>query len=82
MYIAYQLLIKGREHDLNKEYKLAIDKYSQGIDKIFNELKKKEEKETDEILNKLQGYIKRVKELNNLVKNKNGLNFPQAPNRI
>jgi len=85
MYIGYQRLTKGRDHDLNKEYKSAINSYSEGIDLIVGELEKEKDKATEDILNKLEGYMERIKELKKLVSNKNDdtiPNFPSPPNTI
>ena len=80
MYIGYKRLTEGRDHDLKREYKDAVDKYTKGVKIILTELEKDQEEPDKGVVQKLQAYIKRINFLKE--KLKNPFNLPQEPTTI
>ena len=87
MFAGYNRLSEGCDHDLKKEYKAAIRKYTEGVEVILNELEKDKEKATEKLLCKIDKYIERIKILKNYLINQNDGNphamlLPQQPTTV
>ena len=84
MFAGYKRLSEGCDHDLKKEYKAAIRKYTEGVEVILNELEKDKEKATEELLCKIDKYIERINILKTFLNNSDDGNpdamlLPQQP---
>ena len=84
MFTGNKRLCEGSDLDLQRQYKKAIQKYTEGVEVILGELEKDKEKATEELLCKIDKYIERIKLLKSFLNNRDDGNphamlLPQQP---
>ena len=84
MFAGNKRLFEGCDFDLQRNYKPAIKKYTEGVEIILEELEKDKSKATEELLRKIDKYIERIKLLKAFVNsrddgNPSGILLPKEP---
>jgi len=84
MFTGNKRLSEGSDLDLQRQYKKAIQKYTEGVEVILGELEKDKGKATEELLCKIDKYIERIKLLKSFLNNRDdgsphAMLLPQEP---
>ena len=84
MFAGNKRLFEGCDFDLQRQYKKAIQKYTEGVEVILDELEKDKDKATEELLRKIDKYIERIKLLKTFLNNRDdgtphAMLLPQQP---
>ena len=66
--VGHKRLAEGRDYDLQKQYRKAVKKYTEGIEIVLDELEKDKSKATEDMLCKLDRYIGRIKLLKSFLR--------------
>ena len=87
MLVGHKRLCEGRDFDLQRQYKKAVKKYTEGVEIILDELERDKDKATEDLLCKIDRYIARIKLLKSFLSSRDDGNphamlLPQEPTTV